>query len=215
MPTEDFGYPRACERCRDLSEAQIGLTARPFYQAGPGAEAGGRRLMLIGQDPTIVKDAQRVRAVLMLDDPKSQLRRWLEDLLGIGTFATLTIYATNVVKCSLQIPPSRRPEGALNYLTPFFANCKDYLRQELLAFQPDLVLAFGASAHQLFLGLLEGTVPPARMREAFGAKLYSVSVGGLVFKYAPCLHITTFRVAQGYGDAVREFRRTILAWGDA
>src|SRR5262249_2664433 len=135
-----FGYPKACEQCKNLSQNDIALRVVPHYRPG-----SAMRVMLIGQDPTIDKKPERVKEVLILDDPNSEIRRWLEEIFGQDNFRAFTIYATNLVKCSFPRPPSKL--GGLKFLEPYFQNCKEYIGIELLSFKPSLVLTFGEPAH--------------------------------------------------------------------
>jgi uracil-DNA glycosylase len=130
-----YGYPPQCAKCVNISQHKISLRVAPYYRAGTGA-----RVMLIGQDPTIFKQPNRVIRVLMLDQPNGQLSRWLRELLGEGNFDTLTLYVTNLVKCSFDNPPSTTAEGGLKFLRPYFENCRSYLREEPLSFHPHLAL---------------------------------------------------------------------------
>ena len=92
-----FGYPEKCERCEGCE-----LRVRPYFRQG-----ADKKLMLIGQDPTIFQKPERVKHVLMLDEENGQLSRWLSDLIGKETFSRLTVYATNLVKCSFSQPPRK------------------------------------------------------------------------------------------------------------
>lgn len=62
----------------------------PFYKEG-----NNFKLMLIGQDPTILNNPERVKKVLMLDNKSSQLYRWLISIFGKENFDAITVYATN------------------------------------------------------------------------------------------------------------------------
>ena len=164
-------------------------------------------MMLVGQDPTVRKKPERVKHVLMLDEPSGQLSRWLRDLFGPNKFERLTIYATNVVKCSFSKPPSDFDEGGLAFLSPYAEVCKQYLGREVGAFQPDLVLTLGEPSHKLFRYVLDRPdVVGEDMKEAFTGLFVRASIGGVAFDYSPCLHIQTFRVAETYGKRVDSFR---------
>jgi hypothetical protein len=71
--------------------------------------------MFVGQDPT---RSERVKSVLMLDDKNSQLMRWLKGLFD-DKFSCIDIYA-NIVKCSINYPPSTQAQGGLKFLKEFF-----------------------------------------------------------------------------------------------
>jgi len=203
-----FGYPSECESCRSLSSEMLGLQVEPYYREGQG-----RRLMLIGQDPTIARKPERVTSVLMLDQPNGQLTRWLTGIIGPKALESLTVYATNVVKCSFSRQPSASGRNAHRFLEPFFANCKSHLAQELRRFKPDCVLTLGEPAHKLFVPMLSSESPIAcNMKEAFTGRVVRVASNGVHFDYSPCLHIQTFRVAETYGESVREFKAGIAAY---
>lgn len=202
MSKNEFGYPNECKKCQDIAGGKACLQARPYFNAG-----GGPRLMLIGQDPTIKKNPDRVQQVLMLDEENGQIYRWLQDLFG-GDLTRLTLYASNTVKCRLPGVPGSYEFGAISYLSPFFEQCKHYLIEEVARFRPELVITFGEAAHQLFITLAEpqSSKPPKEMIRAFTGDFTPMTVAGVKFRYSPCLHITTFRVAETYGTAVQRFR---------
>lgn len=197
-----YGYPIQCTKCVNVSHHKINLRVAPYYLAGTGA-----RVMLIGQDPTIFKQSSRVVRVLMLDQPTSRLSRWLRGLFGEDIFNTLTLYATNLVKCSFDNPPSVTAKGGLKFLRPYFENCQSYLREELTSFRPNLALTLGEPAHKLFVSILDnGNSVPVSMQQAFTGQFIKAKFNQLEFDYSPCLHIKTFRVAQVYGDSVKRFK---------
>jgi hypothetical protein len=47
----------------------------------------------------------------MLNEKNSQLTRWLRGIFGDNNIDDLTIYATNLVKCTFPNPPSTNDEG--------------------------------------------------------------------------------------------------------
>ena len=166
--------------------------------------------MFIGQDPTIFKGPERVKYVLMLDEPNSQLSRWFRDLIGHQSYDSLTVYATNLVKCTFAKPPSTMREGGLKFLQPYFQNCKDYLSDEIAKFKPTCVLALGEPAHKLFSSMLDNRdVIPITMQGAFTGQFIKARLSGMEFDYSPCLHIKTFRVAEVYGESVKTFKDRI------
>jgi len=169
--------------------------------------------MLVGQDPTIFRKPERVKCVLMLDEPGSQLRKWLEDLFGRNELKELTLYATNLVKCSFEYPPSTRPGGASRFLQPYFEKCRFHLSDELLTFRPSLVLTFGQAAHRHFISVLDNSDRfPVRMKEGFTGEFFRANHRGLEFDYSPSLHIKTFRVAETYGEKVRLLKESISSY---
>lgn len=192
-----FGYPKNCSKCTNCE-----LRVKPFFQSG-----NDFRLMLVGQDPTIRKKGERVKTVLMLDDPKSQLYIWLRGMFGSDGFINSTIYATNLVKCTLRKTPSDSLEGGSKFLQTFFNHCKDYLITEVEKYKPDMVVTFGETTHKYFRTLLNSNISvPKSMKDAFSGQFYTVSVGNTSFIYSPCLHIQTYRVADTYGERLNKFK---------
>jgi uracil-DNA glycosylase len=210
----EFGYPNECVRCANipvqLASQRIGLRVDPFLKEGSGL-----RVMLVGQDPTVTRQPERVKRVLMLDEQNGQLSRWLEGIFGARYFESITLYATNVVKCTFSRPPSQMPEGGLNFLQPYFSNCAHYLPTEVLSFQPQCVITLGEPAHRLFISLLENAneISP-RMKNAFTGRFVRARLQGFEFDYSPCLHIQTFRVAETYGVKVESFKQGLHAFFD-
>ncbi len=203
-----FGYPRSCSLCADIAGPKLALQVAPFLEGGTGP-----RVMLIGQDPTIRRDPERVKHVLMLDEERSQLRQWLKTLFGESNFERMQLYATNVVKCSFQNPPSTDRRGGFRFLEPYFENCKRYLYAEIVAYKPDLALTFGEPAHRHFCGVLDDRSPvPDKMKDAFSGQFFRVRVNGMAFRYSPSLHIKTFRVAETYGQSVSAFKEGLEAF---
>lgn len=203
--TEDlYGYPTRCKKCHGITECS--LNVRPFYKLG-----GDTRLMLIGQDPTIFKKQDRVKCVLMLDDPNSQLSRWLKGMFGEHNFDKLTMYATNIVKCTFSQPPSVSPQGGLKFLQPHFENCKEYLLTEIQQYKPTLVMTLGEPAHKLFRSMFKDPDKIDKaMKKAFTGKFIPVELESTKFSYSPCLHIKTFRVAETYGQGVTKFKEGLI-----
>jgi len=206
--TYEFGYPVECKKCHNLCATSIHLQVKPYFHS---TQETSPRLMLIGQDPTISKYPERVRHALMLDDKNGQLFRWLVGILGRENFDSMTIYGTNVVKCTFDKPPSLQKDGGYKFLTPFFARCNAYILEELKCFRPDFVMTFGEPTHKLFRSVLEDpTAVPESMQSAFTGKFQNVKCRGLEFLYTPCLHIRTYRVAITYGETVREFNQALI-----
>jgi len=182
--------------------ARLPLRVRPYFRKG--AEV---RVMLIGQDPTISEKPERVEYVLMLDQERGALTRWLrEEVFGKKYFDSLTLYATNLVKCGFRELPSRL--GGLKFLRPYFENCKVHLAEEISRLQPTLVLTLGEPVHQLFMTTLDNRDNIAEdMKEAFTGRFVKAKFRGMEFDYSPCLHIKTFRVAETYGEKLKRFKR--------
>lgn len=178
------------------------LRVGPFYKPG-----NSFRLMLVGQDPTVRKRPERVTQVLMLDQPGGQLSRWLRNLLGASVFERITIYATNVVKCSFSKPPSDFGNGGFQFLTPYANKCRHHLAQEIARFHPTLVISLGEPSHKIFRQMLDKPEEVGEsMQRAFTGRFVRVSIEGILFEYTPCLHIQTFRIAETYGSRVAAFK---------
>ncbi|MFC2134443.1 uracil-DNA glycosylase family protein [Bacteroidota bacterium] len=211
----NFGYPDTCKLCIEAVKKNfdtiriLGLKVRPFYQ--PGMKF---KLMLIGQDPTIKEKQERVKKVLMLDQENSQLRRWLKGIFGPSNFDSITIYATNVVKCTFSQRPSVLKKGGRELLNTCFSNCREYLIKEILMYSPDLILSLGEPSHELFLKSVTGNIP-LRMKDAFSGKFYEITIENFQTHYSPCLHIQTFRVAEKYGVSVNNFKKLIKEYNTA
>lgn len=194
-----YGYPLPdCKLCETYGACNP--TVEPFYQSG-----NKTRLMVIGQDPTIYKDPERVKAVLMLDDKKSKLSIWLRNMFGVENFEKITIYATNTVKCFLSKPPSSDKSNGYKVLQKYFSNCKNYLLNEITNYKPDVVITLGEPTHKLFLQLLHSKEIKEKMKDSFTGEFYDCCINNVSFKYSPCLHITTFRIAETYGKTIDNF----------
>ncbi len=203
MDEYDYGYPLKCKLCTDLFQNCPTLTAKPYLIVN-----GSSRLMLVGQDPTI-KSGRGVNRVLDLDNENGQLRRWLINVFGESIFDTFTLYATNLVKCTLE-QPSSESNNAFKSLQTYFRYCKTYISREITLFKPDFVLTFGEPAHELFFEILNDPGDlTSSMRKDFTGMLSKVRVGKTSFFYSPCLHIRTFRVADTYGEKVKDFKINI------
>lgn len=204
-----FGYSIECSECNYLGSKPKGIERiDPFHKAG-----NKLKLLLIGQDPTISNEPERVNTVLMLNETQGrngQLRKWLEkELFGIDNFKEIEVYATNLVKCQFDYPPTKSQEGALKFLEPRFKLCKKYLIKEICNFKPDIILTLGESAHKLFskeIEVVSGNLK-GKMKEDFTGKFVKASINGVEFNYSPCLHIKNFRVAETYGKQVFDFKK--------
>jgi uracil-DNA glycosylase len=209
MDTYKFGYPEQCDRCKNLPYIKLKLP-RPYHNNATSS----KKVMLIGQDPYIYRDSDRVECVLMLDQGNGQLARWLKDVLGEHSFQEVELYATNVVKCPVKRETSISQTRVLSLLQPCFNNCKSYLAKEITNFKPTIVLTFGEPAHKLFISILDNSdVFKGSMKEAFTGEFIKASIRTVSFQYSPCLHIRTYRVADTYGKKVEEFKynlRSIL-----
>jgi uracil-DNA glycosylase len=149
----------------------------------------------------------------MLNQENGQLSRWLKGILGAENFQLVTLYATNLVKCSFMNPPSRSVEGGLRFLKPYFDHCKEHLAAELLSFKPNCVLTLGEPTHKLFINMLDNQDEmPETMQAAFTGQFLRAKFKGIEFDYSPCLHIQTFRVAETYGERVQKFKKGISSY---
>lgn len=208
MNKYNFGYPEQCENCIESSECKISLKAKPFFRKG-----NDFRLMIIGQDPTIFNKPERVKEVLMLDDSESQLSRWLKGLFGEPIFNSITIYATNLLKCSSNDAPSRKSNNVTRFLEPYFGFCKSHIIKEVSNYKSNLVITLGEPAHKLFIGLSDTKIDDYdSMQKAYTGEFKELSINGCSFDYSPCLHIKTFRVAETYGESVKEFKCKIKSY---
>jgi len=206
MDCYKFGYPEQCNKCGALSNVELKLPM-PYYNN----VTSSKKIMLIGQDPYIYRNHNRVEYVLMLNEEKGQLKRWLGGLFGNDIFSEVELYATNVVKCPVKREPSSSLKRVLSLLRPYFENCRDYLITEINQFKPTLVLTFGEPAHKLFIGILSnGDAFEDRTKEAFTGEFKQAVLGDIRFDYSPCLHIKTYRVAETYGDRIRKFKNHLM-----
>jgi len=205
MNIDKSGYPEQCDRCRNLPYIKLKLP-RPYHNN----VTSSKKVMLIGQDPYIYRDSDRVECVLMLDQKNGQLSRWLKDVLGEHSFQEVELYATNVVKCPVKRDSSASLKRVLNLLQPSFDYCKDYLVEEISSFKPTIVLTFGEPAHKLFVSILDSNHSfKDSMKEAFTGEFIRASIENVSFQYSPCLHIKTYRVAETYGEQVKQFKRNL------
>ena len=202
MDIYKFGYPAQCDKCKNLPYIKLKLPT-PYHNN----VTSSKKVMLIGQDPYIYRDPDRVECVLMLDQEYGQLARWLKDVLGENSFHKVELYATNVVKCPVKRESSTSLKRVLSLLQPCFDNCKNYLIKEITNFKPTIVLTFGEPAHKLFVSILDNSDSfKDSMKKAFTGEFIKTSVRTVSFQYSPCLHIKTYRVADTYGEQVKEFK---------
>lgn len=201
--TNEFGYPSECELCKGSIEYEGLKVKKAFYRVG-----NEKRLMLIGQEPTIRKDKERVNVPLMLDDTNSQLYKWLRQSIFGEEFERMTLYATNIVKCSFNKPPSEQVVGGKKFLERYFINCQEHLKNEINSFKPTILLGLGEPVHIYLSQIFGEETKNVSMKNSFTGKFKFI---GLIdsehkFYYSPCLHIQNFRVAETYGDAVKDFK---------
>ena len=190
-----YGYPSSCNKCESCR-----LVTVPYVMTGKNT----KRIMLIGQDPTIANGNKTAKMVLMLNEENGQLYRWLNGIF-LGKLKAFNIYATNAVKCVLDEAPLPIKQ---KYLQRYFDLCKVHLRTEMNTYKPHVVITFGEPAHILFSQLLrKDSSFFAKMTKDFDGKFHPVvSIDGISFDYSPCLHIKTFRVAETYGEKIEIFK---------
>jgi len=205
MDIYEFGYPERCSKCKDLPYIKLKLPT-PYHNK----VVSSKKVMLVGQDPYIYKDPDRVKCVLMLNEENGQLSRWLKEVLGEHNFQEVELYGTNVVKCPVKRASSASPKGILSLLQPCFNNCKAYLTNEITSFKPTMILTFGEPAHRFFVSILDNRdLVKASIKESFTGEFIRASVRDFSFQYSPCLHIKTYRVADTYGDQVKKFQHNL------
>jgi len=195
--------------CKDCLNRKTQYKPIPPYF--PEKPRTGTKIMFIGQDPTIRKKQDRVKCALMLDDDGSQISKWLNEIFTPSQFKQFDIYATNLVKCVLDKVPTDPLVGGIEYLIPFFENCKKYLLEELSLFSPQYVFTLGEPAHQLFISLIEdrNDLKKIRMQDYFTGSFSTKKYGSLSFEYSPLLHIQGYRVAKKYGKVIVNFEKEI------
>jgi uracil-DNA glycosylase len=159
-----------------------------------------KRIMFIGQDPTITDRQNRVTIALMLNNENGALRKYLVELFGNNLFNDFTVFATNVVKCILEKKPTENP-SVLDYLKPIFQNCKDYLIKEIDHFKPNFLFTLGGPAYQLFYSLLKNNNRPEcyKFGNYFDGYLHDEKFVDHCFKYSPIPHINSYKkIMKGY-----------------
>lgn len=180
-----FGYPKNCILCSNLYDESADLNVLPYFSSGSNF-----KIMIIGQDPTIDKEPERVNKVLMLDIENSRLRNWLIKLIGDHVWNSATIYATNSVKCTFNMKPSKL--GGYKFLLHYFNSCKNYLINEILNYKPSIAISLGEDNHKLITSVFDNsTLFLNSMNKDFTGDFYSVSIKSYDFLYSPCIHIQT------------------------
>lgn len=200
-----FGYPEKCTKCNKAKLKKCTLDVKPYYKE----IADAKRLMLIGQDPTIRDRPNRVKTVLMLNDANSQLSRFSREVFG-EALKRISIYATNLVKCKLSKELFDRKKGGIKFLSQYFEHCQEHLTKEILKYKPDYAVTLGEPAHKLFIDILDNKESfNKEMKDAFIGELKPARLNGFQFQYSPLLHIQTYRVAVTYGKKVIDFKNMI------
>ncbi|WP_223645904.1 uracil-DNA glycosylase family protein [Corallococcus sp. EGB] len=126
-----------CRRCK-LCTGRKNIV---FGSGNPRAE-----LVFVGEGPGENEDLQGVPFVGAAGD-------LLTKMIGAMGFTRNDVYIANVVKC--------RPPGNRNPEPDEIAACEPFLRSQLLALQPKVIVALGKFAAQT---LLRDTTPITRMR---------------------------------------------------
>nr|WP_217279325.1 uracil-DNA glycosylase [Corallococcus exiguus] len=126
-----------CRRCKLCS----GRKNIVFGSGNPRAD-----LVFVGEGPGENEDLQGVPFVGAAGD-------LLTKMIGAMGFTRNDVYISNVVKC--------RPPGNRNPEPDEIAACEPFLRSQLLAIQPKVIVALGKFAAQT---LLRDTTPITRMR---------------------------------------------------
>ena len=122
-----------CRRC-GLCEARGQIV---FGVGNPSAD-----LMIIGEAPGFQEDRSGEPFV----GPAGQmLDRMLENVLGLNRSQ---VYITNIVKC--RPPDNRKP------LPPEAEMCTAFLKQQVAAIQPKIILVLGSVALKYFVGSDQG-----------------------------------------------------------
>jgi uracil-DNA glycosylase len=161
-----------------------------------------KRIMFIGQDPTIKYGQDRVNIALMLNNDQGGIKKYLIELFGNNLFNDFTIFATNVVKCILKEKPTEK-YSVIDYLKPIFQNCKDYLIEEIDYFKPNFLFTLGEPAYQLFYSLLKNDNHPEcyKFGKYFDGHLHDEKFREHYFKYSPIPHINSYKkIMEDYNE---------------
>lgn len=126
-----------CTRC-GLCQTRTHIV---FGEGNPNA-----RLFLIGEAPSVKDDASGSA----FSDDAGEL---LNNMLRAMTLDRTDVYTTNILKCH---PPNHRAAQREE-----LATCAPFLRQQLEAVQPEVILTLGTQASRLLLG---GRFPFAQHR---------------------------------------------------
>jgi DNA polymerase len=142
---------RFCVCCR-LSESRT--------RAVPGAGSRRARIVLVGEGPGREEDLSGLPFV-------GAAGKFLDRLLDLAGLTRDEVYITNIVKCR---PPANRDP-----LPDEMDSCSTYLRYQLRALSPELVVAMGNFAFRRLAGRTNGI---SRARGTFfsfgGRRLYAV-----------------------------------------
>lgn len=129
-----------CTRCH-LSEKRQHIVF--------GAGADDARIVFVGEGPGAEEDRQGLPFVGAAGD-------LLTNIIKAMTFSRETVYICNIVKCR---PPQNR-----NPTPDEIETCLPFLKRQLVAIQPDIIVTLGGvAAHSL----LETTTPISRLRGRF------------------------------------------------
>lgn len=143
---EDLGE---CMRC---PLATLGRHKIVFGDGDPCA-----RLMFVGEGPGADEDATGLPFV-------GRAGKLLDNMIAAMGLKREQVYIANVVKC--RPPKNRTPE-------PIEANtCMPFLRRQIAAIQPEVIVALGSTAATYLLGVKASLASlRGRIHDAFGAKL--------------------------------------------
>lgn len=212
-----MGFPEDCDIClraklnAHLFDGNIELDLRPIKGANPS-------VMLVGQDPTVARRV--IYSALDLENKGGLLYGYIVgQILAPAGLELDDVYATDLVKC--RFPHNQTPNAISNrhhmsveeFLSPFFANCRQWFVQEVDEIQPKIILSLGQPVHQLLVEEFDWPIP-SRMRDAFG-DVYWVSLAGYRTLYAPCIHINSrgHRLyIDGWPRFVENLRRVAASW---
>lgn len=131
-----------------LQDEQCARYIDPLVTHIPRPYLGGDsiRIVIIGQDPTVQQVARRqqISTVLMLNEPKRILYRYVRDLcarLGVGMDQ---VYATNACKCFFTDPPTTiKKRDKVDVLKLTAEVWLPVLRSEMAAFPDAVVISLG------------------------------------------------------------------------
>ena len=126
----ELGDCQRCGLCQGRTHIVFGIGAEPA------------RLMVIGEGPGAQEDASGEPFV---GPAGAMLDRMLENVLGLRREQ---VYIANVVKC--RPPDNRNPSPAE------IASCLPFLRQQIRAVQPEVILVLGSVAFRALAGTATG-----------------------------------------------------------
>jgi uracil-DNA glycosylase len=184
-PTNDYGYPVDCVQCAAIPQRRGLLTTSGAFQQG-----NNFKVMIVGQEPTLY-DRRIVEVPLELNIPGTTLHTFIRNsVLGVNVFDNATIYATNAVKCTFEIPPT----GHGKPLAISFANCQIHLRREIESFQPNVLISLGQPAYKLIAHEFGINDNPSMRHDFTGTPVqvpFELENETRDIYYSPCVHYRT------------------------